>query len=69
MRPMFAVNEHTVERIARIALGIILLGFAFVGGQTWAYIGFVPLLTGITGFCPLYRLFGFNTCGRKPEVT
>jgi hypothetical protein len=23
---------------------------------------FVPLLTGLVGFCPLYRLVGLNTC-------
>ncbi|MEK6555392.1 MAG: DUF2892 domain-containing protein, partial [Bdellovibrionota bacterium] len=22
----------------------------------------VPLLTGAMGFCPLYKIFGFNTC-------
>ncbi|HEY6825007.1 MAG TPA: DUF2892 domain-containing protein [Steroidobacteraceae bacterium] len=25
-------------------------------------IGVVPLVTGIVGFCPLYRLVGLSTC-------
>ncbi len=65
MAAIFKVNEHIIERIARIALGIVLLGFAFVGGYWWGFLGFVPLLTGATGFCPLYRVFGLNTCGKE----
>ena len=46
-----------------VALGLVLLSLAFVGPQTpWGYIGLIPLLTGIVGFCPLYRLLGINTC-------
>lgn len=56
-------NEHPLERGVRVLLGIGLLSLAFVGPQTpWGYIGIVPLLTGITGFCPLYRVFGWNFC-------
>ena len=62
MRAIFQVNEHVAERIVRIALGVVLLGFAFAMGQWWGYLGFIPLLTGVTGFCPLYRVFGFKTC-------
>ncbi|PIE06393.1 MAG: hypothetical protein CSA74_12730, partial [Rhodobacterales bacterium] len=27
--------------------------------------GIVPLLTGLLGSCPLYTLFGINTCKTK----
>ncbi len=30
-----------------------------------AWIGVVPLLTGIFGFCPLYTLLGISTCPMK----
>lgn len=61
----FARNEHKVERIARVALGLGLLSLVFVGPQTpWGLIGAVPLLTGLVGTCPLYSAFGFSTCPR-----
>lgn len=57
-------NEGGVDRALRIIGGLAILSLAFVGPQTpWAYIGVVPLLTGIVGFCPLYALLGVNTCG------
>lgn len=58
------LNEGTVDRILRVVVGIAILSLAFVGPQTpWAYLGLVPLLTGIIGFCPLYAILGVNTCG------
>lgn len=57
------VNEGKADRVARVILGIGLLSLAFVGPQTvWGFIGIVPLFTGLFGFCPLYKVFGFNTC-------
>ncbi|MHB1191704.1 MAG: YgaP family membrane protein [Longimicrobiales bacterium] len=59
-------NEHTVERVVRVAIGIGLLAIAFVGPKTpWGYLGIIPLLTGLLGSCPLYTLFGFSTCPMK----
>lgn len=59
-------NEGGVDRALRIIGGLAILSLAFVGPQTpWAYIGVVPLLTGLVGFCPLYALLGVNTCGTR----
>ena len=61
----FARNEHKVERVVRIALGLGLLSLFFVGPQTpWGLLGLVPLATGLLGTCPLYSVFGFSTCPR-----
>lgn len=58
------LNEGGIDRILRIVVGLAVLSLAFVGPQTpWAYLGVIPLLTGIIGFCPLYALLGINTCG------
>ena len=60
-------NQASWDRIARVVLGIILLvlGFAGVVSGGWGLflkiIGFVSLLTGILGWCPLYALFKFST--------
>lgn len=56
-------NEGNLDRILRVGVGLGLLSLIFVGPQTmWGAIGIVPLLTGLVGFCPLYKIMGFNTC-------
>jgi hypothetical protein len=57
------MNEGTIDRVVRVVVGIAILSLAFVGPQTpWAYLGLVPLLTGLVGFCPVYALLGIKTC-------
>lgn len=59
-------NEGNLDRIVRVIVGIALIGSVFVGPQTqWGWIGLVPLLTGLFGYCPLYRLVGLSTCPRQ----
>jgi hypothetical protein len=63
--PLSTRNEHPYERVARVVLGLALLSLFFFGPRTaWGLIGIVPLITGLTGVCPLYSLFGFSTCPR-----
>jgi hypothetical protein len=60
---LFPRNEHNVERVLRVLVGLVLLSLIFVGPQTWwGLIGLVPLGTGLFGTCPVYTLFGFSTC-------
>ena len=59
-------NEGTIDRALRVIVGLVLIALVFVGPQTaWGWIGLVPLLTGLVGFCPLYRIFGLSTCPIK----
>ncbi|MFZ3231454.1 MAG: DUF2892 domain-containing protein [Pseudobdellovibrio sp.] len=59
-------NIHPIERVIRIALGVLLISMAFWGpANLWFLVGFVPLITGIVGWCPPYALFGINTCKLK----
>ena len=56
-------NEGKTDRLLRVVVGLILIALVFVGPQTnWGWIGLVPLLTGIFGYCPAYSLLGINTC-------
>ena len=56
-------NVGGIDRVLRIVVGLFVLSLYFWGPQTpWALVGLVPLLTGIFGFCPAYRLFGLSTC-------
>lgn len=59
-------NEGPLDRGLRVILGIGLISLVFVGPQTpFGWIGAVPLLTGLVGFCPLYKLLGLSTCPLK----
>lgn len=56
-------NVGGIDRIARILLGIVLIGLAATGTVgAWGWIGIVPLATGLMRFCPLYSMLGMNTC-------
>ena len=56
-------NVGSIDRILRIVAGLVLLALTYLGTiGWWGLIGFVPLGTALFGFCPLYTLFGMNTC-------
>jgi hypothetical protein len=60
-------NESIGDRILRIAISVAPLALgAFLPGSltlrlVLAILGLYLILTGLTGFCPLYALFHFNT--------
>ena len=59
-------NEGNFDRALRVIAGAGILSLAFIGPQTaWGYVGLVPLITGLVGYCPLYSLLGLNTCPVK----
>jgi len=63
---MFQINVGGIDRILRIAIGVLLIALAFVGPQTpLGLIGIIPLVTGIFRICPIYALFGISTCKRS----
>ncbi len=55
-------NIGKVERIIRVVVGLGILSLAFVGPQSpWAYLGLMPLVTGLVGWCPPYALLGIGS--------
>lgn len=61
---MFSTNVGSADRILRIVLGLVLIALVFVGPKTvWGWLGLIPLVTGVMRTCPLYSLFGINSCG------
>jgi len=60
-------NVGKTDRMIRIILGLVILIAHYVYyGITgyycvWANIGWIPLLTGIFKWCPLYVPFKINT--------
>ncbi len=59
-------NVGNIERAIRIIVGLVLIALVFVGPQTpWGWVGIVPLVTGLLGWCPPYAIFGISTCKTK----
>lgn len=66
------INEASWDRIARVVVGIALLvlGLGVVDGGLGVFLtvfAFVPLLTGLVGWCPLYSLLRIRT-NRPPDA-
>jgi hypothetical protein len=57
-----------IDRVIRIVVGILLIAFALrLGfpetGWNWiGWIGVIPILTAIFGYCPAYTIIGLSTC-------
>jgi hypothetical protein len=60
-------NVGGIDKILRIVAGIALIAWALTGGPVWAWIGIVPLATGLMGWCPLYPMLGLSTCPMKKD--
>jgi hypothetical protein len=76
-KTMFKRNAGILDRIVRVTLGMVLLpvGLFLLGGMQGSVLGLVVaalgaigLLTGFTGFCPLYIPFGINTLDKEKEL-
>jgi hypothetical protein len=64
---MMKTNESMIDRVIRIVLGVGLLALGWTGtvtgvlGEIFKYLGVIPLLTGIIGWCPIYSLLRIRT--------
>lgn len=66
------VNQGSIDRVVRLVVAGILIGIGLgvlrgPGGIAMAVVGVIPLLTGLSGFCPLYVLFRIDT-SRRPSA-
>ncbi len=61
-------NIGTIDRALRVIIGLVFiayaipLGFPQTGWNWTGWIGLVPLLTVVFGYCPAYSLIGFSSC-------
>ncbi len=64
-----SVNIGIVDRCLRLIVGVALVAWALgyiptVAPSPWGWIGLIPLVTSLFGYCPAYALLGVKTCGR-----
>ena len=54
-------NVGGIDRIIRIILGLVIIGWG-VYAQNWlGVIGIVPLFTGLISWCPMYLPLGISS--------
>jgi hypothetical protein len=67
MEETMSVNVGTIDRALRVVLGLVLiayaipLGFPSTGWNWIGWIGVVPIITAIVGYCPAYTARGCST--------
>ena len=63
-------NIGDKERVIRVVAGLGIVSLYLVAPRTpWALLGIVPVVTGLTGWCPPYTLLGINTCKKTAYST
>jgi hypothetical protein len=74
---MIQRNLSTPDRLIRIILGALMLaaGWSGLAEGIWRValqlFGWVPLVTGLAGWCPIYAMLGISTFkprNRHPPV-
>ena len=56
------LNLSTVDRILRVVLGLGIVGyFLTTPFKAVALVGVILAVTGLVGFCPLYRMLRLST--------
>jgi hypothetical protein len=62
-----SVNVGTIDRMLRVVIGLVLiafavpLGFPSTGWNWIGWIGVMPIITAIVGYCPAYSVAGCST--------
>ncbi|WP_201352006.1 YgaP family membrane protein [Hydrogenimonas urashimensis] len=62
-----ACQMGTQDRLSRIVAGVILIGFAMITGNPIGWLGIIPLVTGVIGWCLIYGPLGINTCEERSQ--
>jgi len=60
------MNIGFVDRLLRMGLGLGVVVFDYLASPLWEVVllgvGIWTVTTSVFGWCPFYRLIGFNTC-------
>ena len=55
-------NMGGKDRLIRVAVGLVMMGLAMVDLiGPWGWIGIVPLVSAVLGWCPVYMVLGLST--------
>lgn len=60
----FEKNVGDADRFVRVVLGFFLIALGLISDApgAWAgWLGLIPLISGLMGVCPGYRMMGMST--------
>ncbi len=66
-------NMGSADKLIRVLMAVVIavLYYLDIIGGTLALVllafALIFLLTSLVSFCPIYTIFGINTCKRKPN--
>jgi hypothetical protein len=60
-------NVGSIDRWARVVLGLAIVGAGFDFKSWLGLIGLLPLGTALVGWCPAYLPFGISTRAQRSE--
>ncbi len=66
-------NVGNIDKIIRIIIAVVAIYFAYNGGfeSPWNYVlyavGAIMVFTAVMGSCPLFSIFGIDTCKIKKQ--
>lgn len=59
------LNVGLIDRTLRVILGLLIISLGLQFNSSWGMLGLIPFLSGLVGWCPLYRMLGIRSCSRK----
>jgi len=66
-------NMGSYDKLIRLAVAIVLIAFYYTGVLTGTLgiialvVALVLTLTSLISFCPIYALFGMNSCKKEQK--
>jgi hypothetical protein len=60
-------NVGTTDRILRLIIGVVAIAMGIIYDTWWGWIGILPIITAIIGWCPIYAPLHISTCAIKHE--
>lgn len=58
-------NIGLIDIIIRLILAVVIAGIGIYLKSYLGLLAVVPLLTALSGWCPLYLILGLSTCSKK----
>ena len=58
-------NVGSTDKILRITMAVVIAAVGIYFKSWWGLVAIVPFLTAVISVCPLYTIFGLNTCSKK----
>jgi len=60
-------NVSNMDAVLRVALGMVIILVGLYYNNLWGLAGIILVGTGALSFCPMYRIFGIQTCSPNLE--